>query len=86
MVIDSDISTDGTGTANRLAVQGFAFVQSRIAERSGVAQLAEQLTVNQLVVGSIPTPGATDGGGPWILHGPRCRVRAGSSVVRARDS
>ncbi len=25
---------------------------------SGVAQLAEQLTVNQLVVGSSPTPGA----------------------------
>ncbi len=28
---------------------------------SGVAQLAEQLTVNQWVVGSSPTPGAQEG-------------------------
>ena len=35
--------------------------------KSGIAQLAEQLTVNQRVAGSSPAPGATDG----VLLGPR---------------
>ena len=59
---------------------------------SGVAQLAERRTVNPIVVGSSPTPGAPTAPRPPIGRGVGSffvgcrRVRACSSVVRAGDS
>ena len=52
---------------------GWSLVRLRAGKQSGVAQLAEQLTVNQWVVGSSPSPGAMEtpekSGVSGILHG-----------------
>ena len=57
---------------------------------SEIAQLAEQLTVNQRVAGSSPALGAKSprpaSCGSWAFSGKGCRIRGGSSVVRAGGS